>query len=319
MTVAVRLSPYDVLTAEEWARLRARSSLWGLALVAHAWGLIVLAGGVFVLAPSPLTYILAVLVIGGRQLGLAILMHEAAHGGLSPHQRFNDFVGQWFCAAPVGASLQSYRRYHLGHHKHANGPNDPDLGLAAAFPTTRASLWRKAVRDLTGQTFLKQRTAQLGGLLRFQARRMRGKENRSVPPAGAVPFVASNAVLFLGLTAVGLWWAYFVLWLVPLATWNMWITRLRNIAEHACLPHPLDAFGQARTTRAAWWEGLLIAPYWVNYHAEHHMFMHLPCYRLGTLHRMLGQRGFHGRMELADGYWQVVEKAAPQHEAASSV
>ena len=32
--------------------------------------------------------------------------------------------------------------------------------MLQSFPTTRASLWRKVVRDLTGQTFLKQRTAQ---------------------------------------------------------------------------------------------------------------------------------------------------------------
>jgi fatty acid desaturase len=311
MAAAARLAPLEVFTPEEWARLRARSTWRGIALVAHAWGLILLAGAVFVMWPNPLTFLLAVMIIGARQLGLAILMHEAAHGGLSPHQTLNDFVGQWLCAAPVGASLESYRAYHLKHHKFANEPEDPDLGLAAPFPATRASLWRKAVRDLTGQTFLKQRTAQLGGFFWFQARRMRGQENKSNPPAGALPFLAFNLALLAVLTAVGLWWAYFALWLLPLATWNQWVTRLRNIAEHAALPNPHDPFSQARTTRTSWWEGLLIAPYWVNFHAEHHLFMHTPCYRLEAMHRMLGEKGLHQQMTLAEGYGQVIREAAP--------
>lgn len=311
MAAAARLAPTEVFTPAEWDRLRARSTWRGMALVAHAWGLILLAGAVFLLWPNPLTFILAVMIIGARQLGLAILMHEAAHGGLSPHQKLNDFVGQWLCAAPVGASLESYRAYHLKHHKFANGPEDPDLGLAAPFPTTRSSLWRKAVRDLTGQTFLKQRTAQLGGFFRFQARRLKGQENKSNPPAGALPFLAFNLGLLGVLTVSGLWWAYFALWLLPLATWNQWVTRLRNIAEHAALPNPHDPFSLARTTRTSWWEGLLIAPYWVNFHAEHHLFMHTPCYNLGQMHKMLGEKGLHGRMTLADGYGQVVREAAP--------
>ena len=41
----------------------------------------------------PLTIPLAVVVIGGRQLGLAILMHDAAHVALHPSPAVNDWVG----------------------------------------------------------------------------------------------------------------------------------------------------------------------------------------------------------------------------------
>jgi len=318
MDAAVRLAPSDIFTPAEWGRLRARSTWRGMALVAHAWGLIALAGWIFLQWPNPLTFVLAVMVIGTRQLGLAILMHEAAHLGLSPHQKLNDWVGQWLCAAPVGASLASYRAYHLKHHKFANRPEDPDLGLAEAFPTTRESLWRKAVRDLTGQTFLKQRTAQLGGFLRFQVRRLKGQDNKTSPPAGALPFLAFNLGLLVGLAMVGLGWAYFALWLTPLATWSQWVTRLRNIAEHASLPSPHDPFGQARTTKTSWWEGLMVAPYWVNFHAEHHLFMHTPCYHLGLMHRLLGEKGLHRRMTLAHGYGQVLREAIETPSRAQS-
>ncbi len=45
------------------------------------------------------------MIVGTRQLGLAILMHEAAHGGLHSNKAVNEWVGQWLCAVPVGADL----------------------------------------------------------------------------------------------------------------------------------------------------------------------------------------------------------------------
>ena len=65
-------------------------------------------------------------------------------------------VGVLGCGT-VGASLVAYRPYHLAHHKYAQQAEDPDLVLSAPFPVTRASLRRKILRDLTGQTFFKQR------------------------------------------------------------------------------------------------------------------------------------------------------------------
>ena len=67
------------LTPEEIRSFNGRSDVWGLWLVAHCWGVIALALASFALWPNVLTFILAVMVIGSRQLGLAILMHEAAH------------------------------------------------------------------------------------------------------------------------------------------------------------------------------------------------------------------------------------------------
>ena len=43
----------------------------------------------------------------------------------------------------------------------------------------------------------------------------------------------------------------------------------------------------ARTTLANPIESFLIAPYWVNYHCEHHMYAAVPCYNLGKLHKLI--------------------------------
>ncbi len=307
MAAVARIDPKTVFSPEEWAGLTARSSWRGLALVAHAWALIVGAGALFVLWPNPVTFLLAVMVIGTRQLGLGILMHDAAHGALHPNQKINDVVGDWLCAAPIGSNLATYRKYHLRHHRFTEQPEDPDLVLSKPFPTTRQSLWRKVVRDLTGQTAYKLRVGQ------FLAKKS------DAPTDGKTGFLndtrtrflAINVVFLAVLTAAGLWWAYFALWLVPLATWFQFVTRIRNIGEHACVGKHEDPFHHARTTLANPLERLLIAPYWVHYHAEHHVFMHLPCWKLEEAHRLLMAKGYGPRMEIRRGYGDVLKIAAP--------
>ncbi len=363
MPAAPRVRAADVFTPEQWAPFRTRAAWVGPLLVAHCWGVIALAVVAGVIWPILIP--ICVMVIGTRQLGLAILMHEAAHGGLSPNARLNDFLGHWLCAVPVGASLAAYRPYHLAHHKYAQQAEDPDLVLSAPFPVSRASLRRKIIRDLTGQTFFKQRVLLP---LRQAPFPSRGKGGRSVAGGDArtgwggaadladhdektptspspnpqhlastptqpsplegegsfgheyevvvtgksvLPFLAVNAALFAVMALAGVWWAWFALWLLPLATWFPMVTRLRNIAEHACVQgSSTDPFRAARTTRASWWERAFIAPYWVNFHAEHHLFMHVPCWKLPALHRAVRATEPGRRMEVAPGYAAVLAEAS---------
>src|SRR5262249_44529577 len=186
--------------------------------------------------PNPLTWLLAVMIVGTRQLGLAILMHEAAHGGLHSSKTINEFVGQWLCAVPVGADLASYRSYHLQHHRFTQQPEDPDLSLSAPFPITKQSYWRKAIRDLTGQTFVKQRLPLFRSLFK-PATEDAPVEHESFVSTGRekmARFLAVNAMLFtlFWLTGAGIW--FFGVWLMAMASWLSLVTRIRNIAEHAC-------------------------------------------------------------------------------------
>lgn len=319
MPVAARVKPVTYFGAAVWEPLARRSSWKGLALVAHAWIVMIAAGALFVIWPNPLTYVVAVVLIGARQLGLAILMHDAAHGCLHRNLKVNDWVGHWLCGAPTNAALSRYRPYHLQHHKYAQQAEDPDLGLSAPFPITGDSLRRKALRDLTGRTFYKQRIAPTFAAFSDGAK-------KGVPFSktfkGVVsfwsPFLITNAVLLAVLTAAGLWWAWLALWLVPMATWYPLVTRFRNIAEHALVakdePDPLR---HARTTKANWLERMVIAPYWVNYHCEHHMFMHLPCWNLPKVHKLLAKQGADRGMLIERGYAQVLKMASGKQTAAA--
>ncbi len=128
---------------------------------------IVILGSIALVAwwPNPLTFLLAVVLIGSRQLGLAILMHDGAHGCFSKNQKLNMWLSQWLCAYPIFAETRAYRHYHLQHHARTQQDDDPDLLLSKPFPITKASYKRKFLRDITGQTGFEQRRAQLRNAL----------------------------------------------------------------------------------------------------------------------------------------------------------
>jgi len=316
MAVAPRADPADFFSPDEWRALTTRSRWRGLWLVVHCWGVIGLAMLMGML--WPLMIPLAVIIIGTRQLGLFILMHDAAHGLLHPNRRINDTVARWLCSSSLG----EYRPYHLQHHRYVQQAEDPDLGLSAPFPISRASLQRKLLRDLTGQTFYKQRLAPLFAVafesLPLLAAR-RGKQGEAASSlvhnsqelVRGWRFVIGNALGFALFAAAGLWWVWLLMWLLPMATWLPLVTRVRNIAEHALVGRDqADPLRQARTTHANPFERALLAPYWVNYHLEHHLFTQLPCWKLPQAHALLQQRGVTARMEVQPGYTTVLRLAA---------
>jgi fatty acid desaturase len=340
MPAVSAVRPTDIFSADEWKILTCVSRWRGLWLVLHAWASVALILAATLWIGHWLAWIPAILLLGGRQLGLAILMHDAAHGLLHPDRRINNLMGEWLTGAAVGSDLKSYRTYHLTHHRFTQQPEDPDLGLSRPFPTSRSSLLRKVVRDLTGQTFFKQRSAQfalawrgLGAMLAgrggetpahrdatagtpFNRKGAAGINGPAAAgDAGAIAvaqtvgrfLLVQTLILALSLALYG--WTPFLLWLAALATSFQLALRIRNIAEHACTTTGSgDPFSHARTTLASWTERALVAPYWVNFHAEHHLFMGVPCYNLPRAHHLLIERGYGERMTLADGYASVMRQ-----------
>ena len=304
MAIAPRVKPEDFFSLEEWQSLTTRSHWRGLWLVAHCWGVI---GAAMVMgAVWPATIPLAVIIIGTRQLGLFVLMHDAAHAGLHINRRVNDWVAVWLCSA----SIRDYRPYHLQHHRFVQQTEDPDLVLSAPFPVTRASLGRKIVRDLTGQTFFKQRFGHVVHRIKSRA----DGESALVLFGQEITkdrrFLIGNGLGLLLFSAFGVGWVWLAMWLLPMMTWLPLVFRIRNIAEHALITkNQPDPLRQARTTQANLLERILVAPYWVNYHCEHHMFTSVPCWNLARAHQMLQSRGATSAMEVQAGYLTVLSLA----------
>jgi len=305
----------EVLSRQEIESLLQIQDWRGWFSIGLNWAIVFASFAMVAWAPNPLTILAALFLIGARQLGMAVIMHEAAHRTMFKDRRLNDLVCNWLAAYPVWAEIAPYRRYHLVHHAKTGTPDDPDLGLVTPFPITKASFRRKIWRDLSGQTGWKQFLAVLRrdlGTSRKKNMRNLGMSAGERPDVGwrkLVPVALSNAVL-LGILAAFGHPALYLLWLAAWFTTYRLVTRLRSIAEHALALDTEDPLRNTRTTLARWWERLLLAPNRVNYHLEHHLLMSVPHYHLPRMHRLLKERGALAGALVNHGYRGVFQEAA---------
>lgn len=268
----------DFLSREETAELMETSDLRaGLQVLAN-FAVIVGAFALFGLWPNPITFVVSAVVLGGRYVGLGILIHDAAHNALFRTRALNRSLGRWLFSGPTLIDFDTYRNGHLSHHRHAGTIDDPDLPFVHAYPVERASMRRKLIRDLSGRTGLRDGLY----LIAMSVRHAR------------IPALVAHAVMFGTLFLLDMPWAYAAWWVgfvfvVPLCL------RLRVMGEHGNVPDLLhkDARLHARTTKAGWIARTLVAPNYVNYHCEHHFFPSVPGYNLPKAHALLEARGFY--------------------------
>ncbi|MEO1170692.1 MAG: fatty acid desaturase family protein [Myxococcota bacterium] len=318
----------QVLNRDEIKRLTSASDVQGTLSVATSLALIAAAFALAARWPSILTVAAALLLLGGRQLALAVLTHECAHRSLFASRRANEIVGTWL-GALVWLPLARYRTHHLGHHAHAGSSRDPDLGLARGFPVTAASMSRKILRDLTGIAGIKRIAFQFlmdAGLYNYTASDYQGPDRtrRSIRQRAALlvenfgPVLVANGLLAALLLAFGAGWLY-GLWIGAYLTTYSLFLRLRGIAEHACTDEVDDPIGHTRTTYTNLLERLTLAPHHVNYHAEHHLLPTAPHYRLAEVHRLLKERGAFEHGHIAPNYFAVLRQVTSLNIAAERV
>ncbi len=305
----------DYLEPDEIRAFSRRSDLAGACLLAFNWLCIAAIFALVALWTNPLTILVAVLLLGGRQLGLAVLMHEAGHRTLFAGSALNDSLGQWLAAYPVLGDCLAYGASHREHHRLAGTDEDPDLPNYRAYPIGAASFRRKIIRDLTGRTGLKLLAGQFTGAgNRIMMRD--GEANPSLHRGLAV-----NAVLLAVLWASG-HPALYLLWVAAYVTSYPLVARIRQVAEHGAVPglYAPDPRGNTRTTRAGVLERLLLCPNHVNFHIEHHLMPSVPCWRLPQLHRLLTERGFYRDhpQAIARGYGDVIRRAVPEFGGGSA-
>ena len=82
----------EYLSKDDIARLTAKSDLRAWSMVLGNWLMIAAIFAVVAAWPNPLTILLAMLLLAGRQLGLSVLMHDAGHRTLFATPWLNDVV-----------------------------------------------------------------------------------------------------------------------------------------------------------------------------------------------------------------------------------
>ena len=282
----------ELLTREEIQRFSQRNNWLGLRVVLGNWLMIAAIFTMVAVWTNPFTIILAIALFGGRQLSLAVIMHDCGHGSVFTKWKWNGFAAQWLAAPFIFGDAKKYRIKHAKHHRLGGTKDDPDLQNYVNYAVARASFLRKIRRDLTGRTAVKTLV----------------QSAKAFGPRTVFHWLLANAALFGVLFATGNGWLY-LLWPAAYATSYMLIVRIRNAAEHAAVQDLFnpDPRKHTRTTYARWWEKLFFAPNNVNYHLEHHILSSVPCYRLPEFHRYLKEQGHLEGAEIRDGYLSVVK------------
>lgn len=279
--------------------------------VAFDWLLIIANFALLINFPHPAIYIFCFLFLARQQLALAILMHDAAHRRLAQKVAVNDFVGQFFCAAPLFFSMYSYQKLHLKHHIDPLAPDDPDLSLISGYPISKASFFRKILRDASGLSYLK--------FIRYFIYMARKKSSDQQKPlvksaTGKMPLWLIVFSMFLVngllLTGIGLFtspWIYFFFWFLPMITALQVLLRIRGIAEHAGYTQNPDQRMNARTVLNPI-QTFIFAPHNVNYHIEHHLYPAVPYFKLPELHRLLNSKNALPATNIYPGYGKVLSE-----------
>jgi fatty acid desaturase len=115
-------------------------------------GAIVLAG----LWNNPAGYALAVLIVGNRQHGLALLGHDGTHCTLSHNRALNEFLTNLLAWWPLLLTNGGYRALHADHHRHLGTDSDPEIVHKKArapqwdLPAPLSRIIGYAARDLVG-------------------------------------------------------------------------------------------------------------------------------------------------------------------------
>lgn len=279
LTLETYQSAIEAREIKKLSRLKPHRTLLALGF---DWVVIVAAISISEYFTNPVTYILAVLIIGGRMHGLGVLMHEFAHYRFTSDRKLSDSIGNLLAAWPIGTTVNSYRLNHLAHHQHTNTDKDPDwvakLGVAKfTFPQKV----RRVLAVVAGYVIAVESIIDLRSIL---GRVNNADADNGMSKIARLIFYATAAAI---LTWTGSWTGFLMYWLVPYLTAFMFFLYVRGVAEHFGSMNYDIELGSTRSVTPHFWERLFFCPHNINYHLEHHLFPGVPFYNLPALQNLL--------------------------------
>lgn len=267
-------------------------------------------------------YLLAGVVIGTRIQCLAVMMHEACHNMLFSNRRANDLIGDLFVAYPLALSVDLYRVAHMAHHRHTNTVRDFDYRVQRKdpdqhFPKDGRGMLVLLLRSVTGLNYY--RVARAGRIwapiANFHNPMRFGFDYRL---ALRIRYVVW-AVLVYGLVLWSPWrWQILGLFLIPQFIWVNVFNRIRAAAEHNGITDEKEISG-TRTVIPTLLDRVLIGPFNVSYHLEHHLFPSVPGHNLRRLHlHLMTDPAYAAGAHITRGYWGVIRELMAPTEASTA-
>jgi fatty acid desaturase len=243
------------------------------------WLIIVAAWSVVAWWPTWWVVALAMPIVGTRFYALFIIGHDGLHRRLFDSVRANDWWNDVFVLGPIGAITRLNRLNHIRHHHELATPSDPDRYKYAAFARSSRSEY---VLGLTGLPFVFRALrnvffASPAGVISSDAQPSLRYRLRDV-----LIIVAWQTALIGGLSLAIGWWAYPLLFLVPVYAFAFVMDMVRVFCEHSAMTDDATADSTLRLVsfRSSPVERQFFAPHNMNHHIPHHLWPGIPYYNL---------------------------------------
>jgi fatty acid desaturase len=224
------------------------------------------------------TVLLAIPVIGSRYYALFIIGHDGLHRRLFARRWLNDLFNDVFVIGPIGAITHVNDKNHLAHHHYLATDRDPDRHKHGCFNKTRL---RELFGYLTGISSVFRSVKNVF----FTRPAVEGTSDTGAryAPQDLAILLGWQLLLIGGLSLTIAWWAFPVLWLLPVYVFTFLADNFRTFAEHS-FPAPDHTMNEHRllTFVSHPLERLFVAPMNMNYHAAHHLYPSIPYYHLPT-------------------------------------
>lgn len=255
-----------------------RDTLW-------CWAWIILMWVIVATRPELWVVALAIPVIGSRYYALFIIGHDGLHRRLFNNIKYNDLFNDLFIVGPIGAITRFNNSNHILHHIYLSTSKDPDRHKHCCVNKTEVSELFFYISGV-GSVF---KTILDVYLRPFITRQPKPKVESATKQRKSKGYTIWDLSIILGwqvglliiLTIAIGWWAYPVLWLVPVYLFTYLADNLRSFIEHS---HPesdeLADRHRLITHVSNPIERLFIAPMNMNYHTTHHLWPSIPYYNL---------------------------------------
>jgi fatty acid desaturase len=220
-------------------------------------------------------------LLGGLQHRFFTVYHEAFHRTLFGNARINDMAGRWLASYPALARYDSARAKHLGHHKYAVTPQDPDN-----------------VSYLRSWSDLLARTSPIFAILAVLGRfagvtrpaavlPTAAAENQGAHEIGELVCIAAVQLVLLGtFLAAGFGWWSLLYWVALLVVTPIF-TSIRQWSEH----FGGETEAEFVVTRPNFIERFLFSPMNFNLHEAHHRYPSISFPHLGPMQAELDKIG----------------------------
>ena len=205
---------------------------------------------------------------------MTIVMHDCTHRTLFADPQRNVRIGKTL-GAITGIDFDRFSAQHWLHHRIYGQAGDPQgFHYAHLKSMTRAGLLWRLAKPLFGLN-LRHTWSESFLDLRNLTRTLRTGE--------ALLILSIQALIAVLVTGAGAYWSLVLLPLASTATFGLFFSQLRGVAEHGTAA--ATEAGYVRSHAPHWLDRILLYDLHFNYHVEHHRHPQYASYHLPALHR----------------------------------